>query len=58
MIRLKFIGADGSMRLRRGQYYLVEIYTTGGYLWVKWYLPEINECPYSSLKALTDNWTD
>lgn len=58
MLRLKFIGADGSMRLEHGKYYNVEIYSMGGFLWVKWYLPEINSCPYLSLKTLTDNWTD
>lgn len=60
---LKFIGADGSMRLNHGEVYDVRIKTKNGYIWV--IIPRFEfrhmifgtwECPYSSPQSLSANW--
>ena len=63
MIKLKFIGENGSMRLTHGETYKVELKTKDNFIWViiphfefrhmifgKW------ECPYSSPQAFAANW--
>lgn len=62
-----FIGEDGSMGLRNGRVYMVEVksYPPPLYLWriwpyvLRWVDPNTNEtewCPYSSESALHKNW--
>lgn len=56
-IRLRFIGTDGSMGLKRGRIYLASVYTMRGYICVTWGENNPNKvCPYSSLKTLCENW--
>lgn len=56
-IKLRFIGTDGSMGLKRGRIYLASVYTTCGYIWVAWGENNPNKVyPYSSLKTLCENW--
>lgn len=53
-MRLRFIGADGSMNLKHGNVYNVKVSSRSGYIYVKigcsW------RCPYSSPKTFADNW--
>ena len=60
---LKFIGADGSMRLSRGEIYNVSVKTKDNYIWV--IIPRFEfrakvfgvwECPYSSPQTFSENW--
>ena len=60
---LKFIGADGSMRLNRGRIYNVRVKTHGDYIWVIIPSFEFREkvfgvwkCPYSSPQTFSANW--
>lgn len=55
-MKLKFIGKDGSMRLRHGWVYDCSIMTAHGQVWVIW--ETWGACPYGSLKKLLENWTD
>lgn len=64
-MRLRFIGADGSMGLKHGNVYEVEIKcfrSPKGHIWVAWEFNRfgdvIQACPYSSLAALNANWED
>lgn len=63
-MKLKFIGTDGSMRLKHGKVYDVSVKTKNGYIWVT--MPRFEfrgrvlgmwECPYSSPQSLSANWT-
>lgn len=54
LIRLKFIGKDGSMGLDHGRNYLVSVYNKGKYIWVDWFW---RACPYSSPQTFAENWT-
>lgn len=57
-MKLKFIGANGSMGLEHGKLYKVSLRTAGKYLVVhinKGLCREIT-CPYSSMQAFADNW--
>ena len=53
MIRLRFIGKDNSMGLRKGSIYDVWLSSESNYIWVQW-----NEgvCPYTSPKSFAMNW--
>ena len=53
-MKLKFIGEDGSMGLKNGSVYFVQVYTDRGKIYVDWGL---HYCPYSSPQALAKNWT-
>lgn len=59
---LRFIGADGSMGLKHGETYWVDITTpftfSGPYLRVRIYLGGNNvvDCPYSSPQSFAKNW--
>lgn len=61
-MRLKFIGADGSLNLRHGKIYDVEIHSTNYQIvaviknenTMRW--REI-VCPYGSPQALAKNWS-
>lgn len=62
-MKLKFIGADGSMGLRHGEVYDVEIKTGGEFIRVL--IPGFRfaenhlgtwSCPYSSPTTLAANW--
>lgn len=57
-VSLRFIGEDGSMGLRKGKTYLVRICTKLGRIVVIWGKNGEHACPYSSLKALCENWED
>jgi len=51
---MKFIGEDGSMGLRRGQIYNVQISSKGEYIWVDWGFCKM--CSYESPESLAKNW--
>lgn len=53
-IRLKFIGANGSMGLIHGLKYDVRIDVCFGMWWV--YVEDIM-CPYQSIQAFANNWS-
>lgn len=55
MIRLRYIGRDGSMGLRKGSIYYVSIYTIQGAICVHW---GFAYCPYLSLTTLLQNWEE
>lgn len=57
-MKLKFIGEDGSLGLKHGKKYEVELKTIGKYLiaiidtgWISW-----TTCPYGSVQAFAKNW--
>ena len=54
-MKLKFIGEDGSMGLRHGNTYKVNIYIKDGYIWVDW---GKRCCPYDSALVLMANWKE
>lgn len=64
-----FIGKDGSMGLKHGGIYDIEIKTSGKYIIVSLLIYEYDllrgffraheaKCPYSSIKSFTENWED
>jgi len=55
-VRMKFIGKDGSMGYKTGDVYDVEIKSSGKFIILssKGYI----RCPYSSIKALLQNWEE
>lgn len=54
---LRFIGADGSMGLKKGQVYIVKISTTLEHIIVKWTgVGSCGSCPYSSPQTFAANW--
>ena len=59
-MKLKFIGEDGSMGLRRGNVYTVTIGSLPSepYIYVQWPvgLHKTYYCPYSSPATLAKNW--
>lgn len=58
-MKLKFIGADGSMGLRHGEVYNVRVFSSGKYIVVEVYRGNGSYgCPYSSLSNLHKNWVD
>ena len=58
-MKLRFIGEDGSMGLKHGKIYEVDITIPKyGYIIVEWYNPYLTRCPYKSLSALCANWID
>ena len=61
---LKFIGQDGSMRLKHDKVYNVRIESKNNYIWVV--IPRFEfrhmvfdtwKCPYSSPQSFAANWT-
>ena len=54
-MKLKFIGEDGSMGLKHGKVYLVQIYADRGKIFVAWGTGSCC-CAYSSPQALAANW--
>lgn len=59
LIKARFIGEDGSMGLKRGRVYLIQLYTLNGHICVSWTTSSGRQnkvCPYSSLKTLCANW--
>lgn len=60
-MKLRFIGADGSMGLEHGEVKTIAI-TTSKYkdhIAVFWYKNgEVHECIYKSLSSMCKNWTD
>lgn len=57
-MRLKFIGADGSMGLKHGKVYSVNICSSSAYIWVEWrgIFGDKRACPYSSPATFAANW--
>lgn len=61
---MQFVGADGSMGLRHGELYHVEIKTSfcfsGPCLWARVYKDGqyYLDCPYSSMSAFVNNWKE
>jgi hypothetical protein len=54
---LTFIGADGSLGLKRSDKYAVTLKTLGQYLIATIHTGWINTiCPYSSVQAFAKNW--
>lgn len=57
-----FTGEDGSMSLRNGGVYVIELKSYSQHIWpyvVQWVDPdtnEVKECPYSSESAFHKNW--
>lgn len=52
---LRFVGANGSMGLKHGNVYNVDVNSDGKYLWVDW---GKNKCPYSSFESFASNWEE
>lgn len=52
-MHLRFVGANGSMGLKHGNVYNVDVNTDGKYVWVDW---GKNKCPYSSFENFASNW--
>ena len=50
---LKFIGADGSMGLIKGNVYTVEVSISDKFIYVDW---GNRRCPYSSPETMWANW--
>jgi hypothetical protein len=60
-MKLRFIGTNGSMGLKHGKIYNVEIDASfgGKWIWVYWNDFIISRaCQYSSLKKFAENWED
>ena len=60
-MKLKFTGKDGSMGFKRGKTYDCEIGSKlkGRWVWVRTSIDgKIVCCPYSSFKALFENWME
>ena len=62
-MRLRFIGKDGSMKLKHGQVYeVISLEVVNDYIRIMWkdnrYLGYCRSCIYSSLSALCANWSD
>lgn len=56
-MKLRFIGADGSMGLRRHHVYDVDIRSTKyGFIMAEWYDGGLVRCPYTSPQAVAANW--
>ena len=55
MIKLRFIGKDKSMGLRKGNIYNVCLSSESNYIWVKW---NNSICPYASPKSFSMNWEE
>ena len=55
---LRFIGADGSRGLRRGQVYNVGLHSDVYFIWAHVRVSWINEirCPYETPQAFAKNW--
>jgi hypothetical protein len=57
-MKLRFIGADGSMGLKHGEVYGVNLGNTQAFITVYWMDEEgyVTPCYYSSPKAFAKNW--
>lgn len=61
-MKAMFIGADGSMDLKNGRVYNVEISKDEKYIWVRWIhrfwlvCSCRMECPYGSMEKVLENW--
>lgn len=57
-MRLKFIGANGSLGLTHGEYYSVSLYTEYNMLVASIKTGWISTlCPYATLQAFAKNWS-
>lgn len=54
--KLRFVGRNESMGLRKGGIYEAFIYSGVRYYWVAW--DKTKRCPYDTLDALRENWED
>lgn len=59
-MKLQYIGSDKSLGLRSGEVYECNIVTIPPHVWVAAQMPGGGyvTCPYSSLRALQDNWQE
>ena len=60
-MKLIFTGKDGSMGLKRGKSYIctIQAHPNSNYIWLNTFANgEILRCPYSSFKALFENWME
>ena len=53
MIKLRFIGTDKSMGLRKGNIYNVRLSSASNHIWVHW---NKGICPYTSPESFAMNW--
>ena len=52
-MKFKFIGADGSMGLKKNSVHIIKTSIKQELLWITW---EDNSCPYKNLEAFFKNW--
>lgn len=61
-MKLKYIGKDGSMGLIKDRIYDCRITSNySGCVWIVWQDPNDgreHSCPYGSLQAVADNWSE
>ena len=54
---MKFIGENGSMKLKHGKFYKTKISSRDNLIFVQWFDGwNSGCCPYSSPQSLADNW--
>lgn len=60
LLKLEFVGTDGSMGLRKGRTYNIRLFVDNGYIWAEWVdtYGNVRQCPYSSLSSFCANWRD
>jgi hypothetical protein len=57
MMKLRFIGVDGTYGLKKGEIYDVDMFTQGSYIWARWSPTTGPGCTgYLSPKAFANNW--
>lgn len=56
-MHMKFIGEDGSMKLKHGKFYKTKIYSKDNLIFVRWFNGwKSGCCPYSSPQSFAANW--
>ena len=58
--RYKFIGQDGSLGLKKGNYYVIDlktnIFTKKVLAYIYFSERDVITCPYTSIKTFNQNW--
>lgn len=64
-MKLKFIGEDGSMGLKHGEWYWCKVRTVANTIYVSWFITDEigrkigqGRCPYDSFAAMLKNWEE
>ena len=58
-MKLRFIGEDGSMGLKRDKIYDVKIHAYYDRIWIHTVeKAKVINCPYRSIKLLLENWEE